>query len=503
MRIVDLSEPDNGGRVTPGLGDTLTYTPNSDRCRELTGFWNYQDEFTYTIADSDGLESIGRVVMTVDCSRESPRAYDDDVALNEGDENVSTDPLNGPGYDSDIDGDDDELIINRIVSGPSLGTARITSDNSDILYTPNDDACDGRGNAQIFDQFDYNVIDIEDDRLVSNSATVFITIFCSDDDDVEPEPPTLDNLQPNAVDDDMINVDEGDQNVMLRVLENDSDPDGNRLTVSQITSFPSLGSAQIAPDGSDIWYTVNSGACNGRNSQTLTDTLRYTAFDGNLVSNIATVTIYITCRPAPFVMPRRSSSSSGGTTHHHHGLFGLWGHTSHHGGSSSSSYDGHDHHGHGLVGGLLHTKSHWLWGDHHTTHHSSSSSSGRNHWRDFRDDRQFEVVPGASRNQPLWGWGAQSVNDNNDNNDNNNVPGVEGPAVEEPVAASPNTLNKFTSYIIIGIIAVLFNFMAYLSVYFCCIKKQQIVNGHEFNRGKVIDNDDMTDEENEELNAQC
>ena len=69
------------------------------------------------------------------------------------------------------------------------------------------------------------------------------------------------------------------------LLENDSDPDGNPISVT-LVSGESLGSIDISPDGS-FTYTPNDGASG-------TETIEYTISDGY---DIATGTITITIQP--------------------------------------------------------------------------------------------------------------------------------------------------------------------------------------------------------------
>ncbi|AXY42274.1 Ig-like domain-containing protein [Halomonas sp. JS92-SW72] len=72
--------------------------------------------------------------------------------------------------------------------------------------------------------------------------------------------------------------------VQISVLENDSDPDGDPLTVGEVTQ-PSNGSASINPDGT-ITYTPEAGFFG-------TDSFTYRASDGQLLSDPATVTVTV------------------------------------------------------------------------------------------------------------------------------------------------------------------------------------------------------------------
>jgi len=80
------------------------------------------------------------------------------------------------------------------------------------------------------------------------------------------------------------------QNVKIDGLGNDSDVDGNSLSVKLVTG-PKNGSAVRNADGT-FSYTANSGF-------TGTDTFTYKANDGELDSNVATVTITVVANKVP------------------------------------------------------------------------------------------------------------------------------------------------------------------------------------------------------------
>ena len=183
MTIIGNSETSMGGTVIQPASDNTAfkYTPSTDGCDDVAPDNDYLDTFTYTIEDDDGNESTATVTITVTCVRVRPVARNDDVEINENDENVSLDPLNGDGFDSDPDdGSDDDLVIKKIWDGPRLGIAEITEDGKDILYTPDDDVCsNNKGTCVVVDKLKYNIIDPMDDKLVSNVAIVTIRIICN------------------------------------------------------------------------------------------------------------------------------------------------------------------------------------------------------------------------------------------------------------------------------------------------------------------------------------
>jgi PKD repeat protein len=91
------------------------------------------------------------------------------------------------------------------------------------------------------------------------------------------------NQPPVAVDDSAEVAENG--NVVIDVLANDSDPDGYTLRVTNLTQ-PSWGSVVLNPDGT-VTYTPYEG-------YTGPDSFTYTANDGLVDSNVATVSITVT-----------------------------------------------------------------------------------------------------------------------------------------------------------------------------------------------------------------
>lgn len=80
------------------------------------------------------------------------------------------------------------------------------------------------------------------------------------------------------------------------VLLNDSDPNGQTLTIAEVSSSPSKGTASIADDGKTIRYVNTVGACGG--VTTFTDSLKYKVVNGSgTVSQQATLNITVNCQP--------------------------------------------------------------------------------------------------------------------------------------------------------------------------------------------------------------
>jgi hypothetical protein len=120
------------------------------------------------------------------------------------------------------------------------------------------------------DAFNFKAIDNQGTE--SNTATVTVTI-------------NKVNSAPTATDDTASA--NADTPVVISVLNNDSDPDGNNsLTIDSITKQPSSGTATINKNDGTITYTPNSGF-------TGTDTFEYSISDGNGGTDTAKVTVTV------------------------------------------------------------------------------------------------------------------------------------------------------------------------------------------------------------------
>jgi hypothetical protein len=158
--------------------------------------------------------------------------------------------------DSDPDGDPLSIIA---VGAPANGTAAISAQNT-IVYTPNPGYTGP-------DAFTYT---ISDGNGGEAAATVAIVVTAGP------------NNPPVAVDDDVA-TDE-DTPVVIDVLANDSDPDGDALTVIEVTQ-PASGSVAIGGDNT-ITYTPAADFHGA-------DSFTYTISDGHGGEATATVTIVV------------------------------------------------------------------------------------------------------------------------------------------------------------------------------------------------------------------
>ncbi|WP_292658826.1 Ig-like domain-containing protein [Nitratifractor sp.] len=205
----------------------------------------------FTIGDSTS-------TITIQNDDSNPPTANDDSASTDEDTAVTIDVLSN---DSDPDGD--PLSVTSTSHGPSNGKVTINSDNT-ITYTPN-------ANWHGTDHFDYT---ISDGTGGTATATVTVTVNPVND-------------APIAKDD-SANTDVN-TSVTIDVLANDTDPDGDTLTIKNVGT-PSHGTATIS--SGKVVYTPDADY-NG------TDSFAYTVSDGNGGTDTATVTVTVKANQAP------------------------------------------------------------------------------------------------------------------------------------------------------------------------------------------------------------
>lgn len=221
-----------------------TYTPEKD--------YNGLDSFNYSIFDQYGNISNATVNITVNSVNDSPIAVSDTASTNEDTAVI----INVVKNDTDID--NDPLSVLSTTNG-SNGSVIINKDGT-LTYTPN-------ANFNGSDSFTYLV---KDSSGATSTATVNIAVAPINDNPT----PVNDNVTTNE-----------DTAIIINVLVNDTDLDGNSLVVTNIGT-PANGSITLNPDKTITYepYKDFSGV----------DTFTYTVNDGYGGSATATVTVTVT-----------------------------------------------------------------------------------------------------------------------------------------------------------------------------------------------------------------
>ncbi|NGZ90221.1 tandem-95 repeat protein [Psychroflexus maritimus] len=226
--LLIMTPPAHGSVTVNNLTGEVTYTPNE----------NYfgQDEFVYEVCD-DGfpLPSLcdqATVFITINPINDAPVANDVFVSSDEDTPIV----INVTQNNTDVDGNIDPETL-QILTPPEHGSVTVNNLTGEVTYTPNE-------NYFGQDEFVYEICD-DGFPLPSlcDQATVFVTINAINDAPV--------------ANDDEINLDE-DSPIVINVIQNDTDVDGNiDPETLQILTPPEHGSVTVNNLTGEVTYTPN------------------------------------------------------------------------------------------------------------------------------------------------------------------------------------------------------------------------------------------------------
>ena len=240
VELVSFGTPAHGTiEPHPLYRGDFSYIPAPD--------FNGTDSFTYTVRDNEGATAIATVIVTVvpvdDLSwiREDAATTTEDVAV----------VIPVLANDSDVD----SPLAVASATQPAHGSTVVNGDGT-ITYTP-------APNFSGTDSFDYHVLNGTFDFVAPVTVTV-----------------TPVNDAPDAVNDAATTNE--DTATTISVLGNDTDPEGNSLTISAVTQGTK---GSISTNGTTVTYTPDVNA-NG------SDSFTYTISDGNL-TDTATVSVII------------------------------------------------------------------------------------------------------------------------------------------------------------------------------------------------------------------
>ncbi|NNE47781.1 MAG: tandem-95 repeat protein, partial [Rhodothermales bacterium] len=240
--------------VTDVSHGTLTLQANGSFTYVHDGSETESDQFTYRASDGTDESADATVSFRVIPVNDTPVAVDDMFSVAEDVASSLNLLLN------DTDAEDDELRINSITS-PVSGTVTVRND-SVVVYTP---SADFNGT----DSFKYTIVD--DKEAVSDTATVRITIDAVND-------------APVATDDAATTGDSAP--VVIRVLDNDYDADGDALTVTSVGEA-TRGVSEIGSAPGTVRYSPETGFLGE-------DEFVYTVSDGNGGEDVGTVRVTVT-----------------------------------------------------------------------------------------------------------------------------------------------------------------------------------------------------------------
>ena len=306
------------GTLILNADGSYSYSADQDAADPLAVGETADDIFTYTISDGNGGTDTATLTITVTGTNDGPIAnppggtpgtdpgiYDDTDTIAEDD----IAPASGNVLANDVDLDSSDVLIVSAVDGAAgnvnnlvAGTYGDITINADGTY----DYLLNNGNATVqglavgetlVETFTYTA-----DDQNGGTATATLTITITGTNDVPVANPMS---GPGVYDDaDSITEDAFPNTTDGNVLSNDSDPDGDSLTVAAVNGVASnvgsqitgtYGAVTINADGSYDYVLDNSNPTVTAldETQTLTESFTYTADDGNGGTATATLTITI------------------------------------------------------------------------------------------------------------------------------------------------------------------------------------------------------------------
>lgn len=259
LSISVVDEPSHG-TVTVAEDGSFVYTPESN-------FYG-EDSFTYVASDGQIDTEVASVTIMVEAVNDAPTAGEDAYSVAE--DNALIVEAGEGVLANDADAEGDALTVS-LVGNPSHGIVTLAEDGS-FEYTP-------EAGFHGEDSFTYVT---SDGQAESTETLVAIAVESIND-----APVSADDAY-SVAEDGVLTVD-----TIGGVLANDSDADGDTLTVS-IVDEPSHGSVTLAEDGS-FEYTPAADFAGE-------DSFTYLAGDGQAESEVTTVAITVEAAndaPAP------------------------------------------------------------------------------------------------------------------------------------------------------------------------------------------------------------
>ena len=250
LSVTAATSPDGTVAINPD--GTILFTPNAN--------FNGPATIAYTISDGNGGTAAATVTVTVVPVNDPPVAVNDAVSTSE------DTPVTVPVLANDTDPENDPLTVTAATA--ANGTAVINPDGT-VTYTPNPN----------FNGVDTIVYSVSDGNGGTSTASVTVTV-------------TPINDPPVAANDTAAGTE--DVPLIIAVLGNDTDADGDPLTVTAASSPD--GTVTINPDGTVTFVPVPNF-----NGPTV---IPYTITDGNGGTSTATVAVTIApVNDAPIAQP--------------------------------------------------------------------------------------------------------------------------------------------------------------------------------------------------------
>lgn len=269
----------SGIEISVGAGGQITVTGDGSSAAN--------DTFTYQVSNGMGGVASATVNVEVTALNLNPPAAQDDVEAVMADASLSDSVLtdNGNGADSDPNGDPLSVVqvnLTEYTPGAPMslpsGALLTMNANGTYVYDPNgafDGLADG---ATTTDSFSYTVTDGQGGNDTA-SVTITVTGVAS-------------NHAPVAVDDSFTVSEEGGA-YLANPLANDSDADGDELSLVLSSDTGSTGGTISTDDSGNLIFIAGAAFDNLAVGETRDTTFEYTVSDASGATDTATITVTV------------------------------------------------------------------------------------------------------------------------------------------------------------------------------------------------------------------
>ena len=248
LTITAVTNPNNGGIVSIKDGTSITYTPAPN----FAG----SDKFNYTVKEGND-STTATVEVQVTNQNDAPVAINDKFTV---EEDVANQVLDVLANDTDID-PGDALKVLSFTTPDKGGSVTIGNNGAFLNYHP----------APNFNGTETFTYSMSDKANLTSKATVTISVIAKND-------------APLALNDTATVAEDSTTNT-IQVLSNDTDAEGDAITVTAVGT-PANGKVSIAADKKSVVYVPNANFAGS-------DVFSYTASDATGSTN-ATVTVTVT-----------------------------------------------------------------------------------------------------------------------------------------------------------------------------------------------------------------
>ncbi|MEM7476661.1 MAG: tandem-95 repeat protein [Planctomycetota bacterium] len=245
LEVTRLTQQPTVGTIEFDSNGDFRYVPDPDV--------NGVDSFTFEISDGNGGFTELTYTVNITPVADAPRAADDSFTIQE------DTTAQGNVLTNDLEVDGEEITVSQITSRPENGHVTIDT-NGNFIYTP-------KPNFHGVDRFEYEIVD---ETGLTSTAEVVLNVVSQNDG------PDVINEQYDMA---------ADEPLVANVLDNDSDVEGDTLSIQQVLTQPQNGSLDIDEDGR-FTYIPDVGFEG-------TEVFQYVVSDGNGGTAVGTVTIEV------------------------------------------------------------------------------------------------------------------------------------------------------------------------------------------------------------------